>query len=96
MKGATLVGLSEAQHGHKLASLLSSAQESGLSQYVELSDAQCQAVRDVELYYNGKVFEYPAIGEALLSNMRMPPLEVLIEVAERLCAGLASPSMCAH
>jgi len=40
-------------------------------------------------YYGGKVFEYPAIGEALGGYPGLPRLEVLLEAANALVESLA-------
>ena len=86
-----MVELAEGPYGHNLDTLLTRALEANLEAIAGLSEAQCDAVRLATTYYSGKVFEYPAIGEALAAYPQMPPLETLFEVASLLVESLRGP-----
>ena len=91
LEGKLMVELADGKLAHKLGALLSAAEEASLSKIVSLSDAQENAVRLAETYYAGKVFEYPAVGEAISAYPGMPSLSLLFEVATLLVEQLAIP-----
>jgi len=91
LKGREMVKLAEGQFGHKLSAILIEAESVGLLDAVALSTAHREAITSAETYYAGKVFEYPAVGEALSAYPSMPPLKTLFEAAELLTSSLAQP-----
>lgn len=88
LHGATMLELSESGYGHNLESILASADAKSLSGTVNLtSEHRAEIVREA-LYYSGKVFEYPAVGEALRGYPDLPTLSVLLDVSNKLVASL--------
>jgi hypothetical protein len=92
VKGETLLDLSGRKLGHVLNNLLVAAEEKGLRGKVALTDVHCAEIRSASDYYLGKVFEYPAIAEAIPGGYpKLPSLEVLTEAAEILVRTLELP-----
>jgi hypothetical protein len=91
LKGFQMVNLAEGQFGHKLSSILSEAESAGLLEAVPLTVAHRDAINAAECYYAGKVFEYPAIGEALSGYPSMPSLTLLFEAGALLTSSMAQP-----
>ena len=89
MKGHEMVNLAEGQFAHKLGAILNEAESAGLLDAVPLSSTHLEAIKSAETYYSGKVFEYPAVGEALSAYPCMPPLNLLFEAAALLTSSLA-------
>jgi hypothetical protein len=79
------------QVGHQLTSILADADSQGLASQVAITSDQRTAIRDATAYYAGKVFEYPAVGEALFAYPSMPPLSLLMEAATALIDALRQP-----
>ena len=77
--------------GHNLEALLRNADAEGLAASVTLTEDQRATIRDASTYYEGKVFEYPAIGEVLSAYPRRPTLDVLYHVAAVLVTSLREP-----
>jgi hypothetical protein len=88
LQGATMLGLADAAFGHNLEVILQKADEKGLAASVSLTATQRSAIRLSATYYSGKVFEYPAVGEALSAYPSMPALETLLEAAGALVHSL--------
>lgn len=91
LHGATMLELSENAYGHNLEAILAAAESKGLSAQVTLTLEQRAEVTKAATYYAGKVFEYPAIGEAMGGYPILPRLEVLLEAANALVESLAQP-----
>lgn len=91
LRGATMVDLADGAFGHNLESILAKAIEGDLANLVPLTESQTKAIRLATTYYAGKVFEYPAIGEALSAYPQSPPIEVLFEAAACLVEALRQP-----
>ncbi len=91
LRGEAMVRLAGGSFAHNLDSLLAKAVEVGLAKLVALPEAQRNAIRLATTYYTGKVFEYPAVGEALRAYPQMPPIEVLSDAAESLVESLRQP-----
>jgi hypothetical protein len=89
--GEQMLDLAEGKFGHRLGQLLAKAENVGLTKFVSLSKIQREAIRRAETYYAGKLFEYPAVGEALSSYPQMPSIEELFGAAELLVVSLAKP-----
>ncbi len=86
-----MLELSENAYGHNLEAILAAAELKGLSAQVTLTLEQRAEVTKAATYYAGKVFEYPAIGEAVGDYPSLPKLEVLLEAANALVESLAQP-----
>lgn len=91
LHGATMLELSENAFGHNLETLLEAAEGKGLPTQVPLTPQQRAEVCKAALYYAGKVFEYPAMGEAVGAYPSLPRLEVLFAAASLLVENLAQP-----
>ncbi|MBI3774534.1 MAG: hypothetical protein HY273_03105 [Gammaproteobacteria bacterium] len=88
LHGATMLDLSDASYGHKLDKILQAADEKGLGNLVSLTDEYRIVIRQASIYYEGKVFEYPAVGEALSAYPNMPALDDLLDAASILVNSL--------
>lgn len=91
LRGAAMVELADGPYGHNLDALLTKSIDANLAQFASLSKAQSSAIRLATTYYSGKVFEYPAVGEALSAYPQMPPVEALFEAAAALVGALRQP-----
>jgi len=91
LRGAAMLELAEGPYAHNLDTLLQKAVENGLTAMVPLTDIQTTGISLATTYYAGKVFEYPAIGEALCAYPQLPPLEALFEAAASLVDTLCQP-----
>ncbi len=83
LQGAAMLELADGSFGHNLEAILQKADEKHLGIHVNINDAH-----KASLYYAGKVFEYPAIGEALSAYPSMPVIDTLFEVATILVDSL--------
>ena len=91
LRGSAMVELADGPYGHNLDSLLAKSIEANLTEFASLSDAQKSALRSATTYYGGKVFDYPAVGEALSSYPQMPAIPALFDVATTLVEALRQP-----
>jgi hypothetical protein len=91
LRGRAMVDLADGQFGHKLSAILTEAEAADLLALVPLSSAHRKAITSAESYYACKVFEYPAVGEALSAYPSMPPIDALFEAASLLTRSLATP-----
>jgi hypothetical protein len=91
LSGQKMVNMAKFQIGHQLDAILADADRQGLTSRVALTDDQRTAIRGATTYYAGKLFEYPAVGEALSAYPSMPPLEELFGAARLLVDGLRQP-----
>lgn len=96
LKGLSMLELSESSYGHKLSVILEKAEAGGLLAAVPLSEEHRREICIASEYYAGKVFEYPAPGEAISSYPRMPALDVLFDAANTIIAALARPCRAAR
>ena len=55
-------------------------------------DEKLQILRASD-YYSSKVFEYPALGEALQAFHGHPDTNILIDAAEKLVSALQEPCL---
>ena len=78
---------------HNLIALIETSEKNDLASFVTLSNDQLSVVALANEYYQGKVFEYPAIGEMLKGYEKMPNLEILFSVAESLVEALQQPCL---
>ena len=88
LQDATMLELAGGPFGHNLEAILQKADEKHLGASVRLTKAQRAAVRHASFYYAGKVFEYPAVGEAISGYPGMPAIDALFEVAAKLVDSL--------
>ena len=88
LQGTIMLELADGAYGHNLEVILRKADERNLAASVTLTEAQRVAIRDASIYYTGKVFEYPAIGEAMSAYPHMPALDILYEAADILVNSL--------
>ena len=91
LHGATMLDLSEKSVGHNLEKIVAAADTKGLQSQVAFEENYREEIRKAALYYVGKVFEYPAVGEAMSGYPNLPNLEILFAVAELLVSALAQP-----
>ncbi len=91
LHGAPMLELSESGYGHNLEAILTAADNKGLQSYVPVSAEQRAEISKAATYYGGKVFEYPAMGEACVGYPSLPSLEILLEAATLLVDSLAQP-----
>jgi hypothetical protein len=91
LRGAKMIEMMESGLGHKLEALLQEAIERGLNDLVSLTDSQRNAIHQATTYYAGKVFEYPAVAEALSAYPQLPSLPHLFEAAAELVDVLRKP-----
>lgn len=90
-RGRSLLQLSEFKYGHNLEAILVSAETNNIDLTVTLSSVQKAEIKKATFYYLGKVFEYPASGEAIVAYPELPNLDVLIDTALHLVAKLEVP-----
>jgi hypothetical protein len=88
LQGSTMSDLADASYGHNLEAILQKADEKQLKRSVALTDQHRAEIRRASVYYGGKLFEYPAVGEALSGYPRMPIIDTLFEAAAMLVDSL--------
>ena len=91
--GATMLDLAENAYGHNLDRLLAAADQRGLSAAIPLPAEHRAEVHKAADYYAGKLFEYPAVGEAIRAYPGLPNIDSLLEVARILVTALAEPCL---
>lgn len=88
LHGTPMINMAKRKTGHRLTAVLADAEAKDLNGFVELTGPQREAIAAAEVYYAGKVFEYPAIGDALSAYPALPPLNDLFGAARVLVDGL--------
>ncbi|MFT3937472.1 hypothetical protein [Rhodopseudomonas sp.] len=88
LKGRELSKLAGGVYGHDLNNLLLQADVDGLADMVDLSAQERSAIEQANRYYFEKVFEYPAIGEAVVAYPLDPPFGPLCDAGRRFIEGL--------
>jgi hypothetical protein len=91
LKGKLLLELAGGPYGHDLKFLIEEADRNDLRELVTLDDQQRSQIVVASEYYGEKVFEYPAVSEALFGYPKMPDTDVLIAAAEALIEPLKEP-----
>ena len=91
LEGSKLIDLAGGAYGHDLSKLLAAADSQGLSRYCDVTDEHRLEIIKATTYYAGKVFEYPAMGEALSAYPHLPILSTLVSATDALVAGLQEP-----
>jgi hypothetical protein len=94
LKGQSLVDLSGGAYGHNLAAILAEAEAQGLAEMATLTADHKLEISRASEYYAEKLFEYPAVGEALTGFPGWPNNESLIAAADALVGALYDP--CLH
>jgi hypothetical protein len=79
--------------GHDLTRLLSKAQSLGLDRLIRFRVKEVNEIRKASLYYERKVFEYPALAEALRGYPKRPNFKALLTAAEELIAAIREPCL---
>ena len=91
LKGISLLELTGGEYGHDLKGLIEQTEKRDLDTFVKLGDDQRAEIIRASTYYFEKVFEYPALMEALRGNPGLPSADVLIGAAEALVSALQEP-----
>lgn len=94
IQGHSLEKLSGQPLAHNLENLLEEARKLSLEKMVPMEDRHIFQIKRASEYYGDKVFEYPAIYEAVRAYPQLPDIHVLLEVADALVTALAEP--CLH
>jgi len=93
LKGNSLKSLASNKFGHDLEKLLQDAEECGLGELIQLTPPLVVEIRKASEYYAEKVFEYPALYEAVQAYPRLPDFEPLLEAADALLVALNEPCL---
>jgi len=91
--GYSLEKLSGGPLGHDLVSLLDECEQEGIKVISDLKDKHKKEIRAASEYYIEKVFEYPAIGEAIRAYPKAPDLSILAEAASILVNYIEEPCL---
>jgi hypothetical protein len=91
LKGVSFDRMAEGALGHNLDRLLQDAKGKGLSTLVTLLPAQEAEIIRASIYYAEKVYEYPALAEAVKAYPHLAELAPLIEASEALIEALRQP-----
>lgn len=91
LKGDTMLKLAENAFGHNLTNIFAHAEAQGILSEIPLTNLHCDEIQRAAEYYGEKVFEYPAVGEAIRAYPRLPDLSLLLEAAEVMCNCLEAP-----
>jgi hypothetical protein len=91
LKGHLLERLAGDEYGHDLKKLLAAAVQQGLIDFVALEERQLIEIQRASKYYYEKVFEYPALGEAMLAYPHNPDIETLLGAAKAMVVALEVP-----
>jgi hypothetical protein len=93
VNGFRLKELSGGAFGHNLVNVLEEAERQGITSVVALGAKQTDEIRRASIYYGEKIFEYPALGEAVSGLPQNPDTDLLIEVSEKLIRWLQGEAM---
>jgi len=91
--GYSLEKLSGGILGHDLGALLDECEKHFISVISDLKQEHKNEIRFGSEYYVEKVFEYPAIGEAVRAYPKAPDVSILIEAAEVLVKYIKEPCL---
>lgn len=89
LDGNTMISMAD-EHGHNLDKLIVKSLENKLEKTANLNKSHTDEIKKASDYYSGKVFEYPAVGEAIKSYPNIPNIDVLFEACEILSKSLKS------
>jgi len=93
VKGRSLAELAGGKFSHDLVNLLAEADKEGLTTLVTLKADQLDQLRKASSYYKGKVFEYPALFEAVRGFPEMPDIDLLFSAVKALVEVLREPCL---
>ena len=79
--------------GHDLEKLLAEAIQQGLLDIVAIEESQLNEIRRASRYRSEKVFEYPALAEALSGYPHNPAIEPLLAAANAMVIALEIPCL---
>ncbi len=88
LRGMSMLELAAPALAHNLSALFDKATSMSLLDYVQLAPEEGVAVKQANNYYEGKLFEYPAFGEALAGYPERPDLKTIHGAATKLVANL--------
>jgi hypothetical protein len=91
--GYFLEKLSNQPLAHSLSELLQAALKCGLLSDIHLDETQISEIERASPYYSEKVFEYPAIFEAVRGYPQCPDLNILLAAADALVTNLGTPCL---
>jgi hypothetical protein len=91
LKKCSLEELAGGVYGHDLESLMVEAEKRGLQALFKFEDRQQAEIVRASTYYFEKVFEYPALMEAVHGYPKLPDASLLIDAAEALVSALREP-----
>jgi hypothetical protein len=95
LKGYSLEMLAGGPYAHDLENLLLEAEKHNLHQLVTLGGSHRFQIIRASGYYYEKVFEYPAIAEALGGYPDLPDADELLSAADALLSALREPCLSA-
>jgi hypothetical protein len=91
LKGVAFDRMAEGALGHNLDRLLRDAKAEGLGALVKLTPEQEAEIIRASTYYAEKVYEYPALVEAVHGYRYLAELAPLIKASEALIEALRQP-----
>jgi len=93
LQGLAMLELAGGAYGHNLEAILGEADRRELARLVSLTEPQRIVIQHASGYYEGKVFEYPAVGEAVSAYPKLPAFDALREIAAILVTSLHQPCL---
>ncbi len=87
------IELAGGKFSHDLAKILDEAERNYLCKFIARDKRETFQLRRASNYYASKVFEYPALGEALYAYPETPDTNVLINAADKLVNALREPCL---
>jgi hypothetical protein len=95
LRGFSLDQMADGAFGHNLERLLAESKTQNIDTLINLSADQEAEIIRVSIYYAEKVYEYPALGEAIRGYPSHANAARLIDAAGTLIAALWEPCMAA-
>lgn len=93
LKGCSLLQLAGGPFGHDLDALLVEAEKRDLHTLVKLEPEARAEICRASIYYSEKVFEYPALSEAMYGYPELPNATMLFDAVETLVTSLREPCL---
>lgn len=91
LKGKKLQELSGGPYGHDLQNLLAEADTNDMADLIPLTEIERFNIERAHRYYLEKVFEYPAVIEALKGYPEVANVDHLLTIGDRLVSQLMDP-----
>jgi hypothetical protein len=91
--GYSLEMLSGGPLGHDLIALMNECEKGDIEVISDLKEKHKKEIHAASEYYIEKVFEYPAIGEAVRAYPKAPDLSILAEAAAILVKYIKEPCL---